>query len=304
MRKIVKRPLQSFNAQLTDTFNIMRISQRQKLVGSASIVGNVIINDYDLNELIIKNGQDELYILKGLYKLFLETFNKIYNIPTSWITDFKCGKYNNEPIRWSYENLQIGHQLMKDGTKIFFTNCLTQIDTICKLDVVIYMNGFFNEISELYFIKINGLSNFNTDYSNTKTIVKELQADMLELVKEENIFKSFKREYRILQITNKNYLRQTKLLDLFNGVIGLAYHTITQLKNLQLIKEQTFRKCQYLLLYEVQQTIKHSIGSFIIYNYAFNQLDLAPSKLSNKNIDVIITHLNDWINKQLLNGKY
>jgi len=300
----LKRPLKSLNTKLTDIFNCMRISQRQKLVGSASIVGNIIINDYDLNELIIKNGKSNLYILKGLYKLFLETFNKIYNNPTAWISDFKCGEYNNEPIRWSYENIQLGYKIMDDETKILFINCLTQVDTICKLDIVIYMNGYFNEISEIYFIKVNGVSNFNADYSNTKTIVKELHDDMLNLLNEKNIFKSLKREYRILQITNKNYLRQKKLLDLFNGVIGLAYYTITQLKILKLMMEQSFRKCPYLIIYEVQQNIKNSIGSFMLYNYAFNQLDLSPSKLSIKNIDVIITYLNNWINMKLYEYKF
>ena len=69
------RDLQGFNNAILDTFNIMRISTRQKLVGSASVVGNIITNDYDLNETVIGSKDT----LKKLHQIMILIVKKKYN---------------------------------------------------------------------------------------------------------------------------------------------------------------------------------------------------------------------------------
>ena len=86
----MNRPISSFNNEIQEAFAVMRISSKQKLVGSSAIIGNIITNDYDLNE-IVKDVGNEASILKQLYKLFKYKFKMVHDTPDMWIVDFKCG---------------------------------------------------------------------------------------------------------------------------------------------------------------------------------------------------------------------
>ena len=61
----------------------MRISKRQKLVGSAAITGNIITNDYDLNEIykLMKESLNHDLIITYRYK-------KKYNVGWSLLSHY------------------------------------------------------------------------------------------------------------------------------------------------------------------------------------------------------------------------
>ena len=136
------RLMNGFNNALLNTFDVMRISQRQKLVGSASVLGNIITNDYDLNEMFEDKAQNDMDILTKLYLMFLWKFKKMYESNDLWIIDFKCGEYNGDPIRWTKEDMELGYKDFRND-RIFITNCFTQSNTITKLDVVQLINNRF-----------------------------------------------------------------------------------------------------------------------------------------------------------------
>jgi len=283
------RDLNGFNNAIIDTFNIMRISTRQKLVGSASVLGNVITNDYDLNEMV--QGQS----IKKLHQMFIQKFDTIYNSPTHWIIDFKSGKYNNEPIRWNIKDLKRGYKSI-GGSRILFVDCLVQSDTKTKLDVVVLLNNRFVEVSELYYISVNGKANFSTDDFKIETVIKELSDDMNELIREKNYFKALKREYRILSILKRDTDRKDMLTDLFNGKYGYLYYAISQLKTLVIMKEQTFRKVSDEIFLLVQQNIKDDISRVLNYSYANKKLDVT---ISVGVIDGIISYLTEYLNYRI-----
>ena len=287
--------MSGFNQSVLDTFDIMRISRRQKLVGSASVIGNVVTNDYDLNEIFKENRANKMDSLTRLYFMFLWKFEKIYNSPTLWIVDFKCGSYNNEPIRWSMHDLGKGY-VTRGEKRISFVDCLTQKDTKTKLDVVLLLNNRFIEISELYYICVNGKSNFNNNDFKTGKIVNDLKDDMDELIKDHNYFKSFKREFRILSILDKNQKRQDELQDLFNGIWGYLYYAITQLKTLIVMKEQTFKPISANIFLQVQQQLKDDIGKIVNYKYAISWLN---TDITVKKIENIISYLTKYLNKKI-----
>ena len=290
---------QGFNNSIRNTFDIMRISKRQKLVGSASVVGNIITNDYDLNEIFEQNSNNDMNILSKLYFMFLWKFKKIHSSDNLWVVDLKCGKYNDEPIRWSMSDMERGYTTI-DNKRIFFTNCLTQTETKTKLDIVQLLNGRFIEISELYFIKVNGLSNFNPDEFRLGTIVNELRDDMDDLIMERNYFKALKREFRILSLLNKQPKRREMLTDLFNGQYGYLYYAISQLKTLVIMKEQEFRRVEDSTYLEVQQNIKDDIGRVLNYRYGNTHLNQDISiKSINKMIDYLTNYLNYRIEKYI-----
>lgn len=286
---------QGFNNSIRNTFDMMRISKRQKLVGSASVVGNIITNDYDLNEIFEENGKNDMDILTKLYLMFLWKFKKIHSSKNLWITDFKCGKYNDDPVRWTMEDMERGYKNI-DNKRIYFTNCLTQTETKTKLDIVQLLNGRFIEISELYFIKVNGLSNYNPDEFRMGTIINGLRDDIDELLMERNYFKALKREYRILDLLHKEPKRREMLTELFNGKYGYLYYAISQLKTLVLMKEQEFRNVPDQIYLEVQQTIKDDIGKVLNYRYGNTHLN---QDISIKTINKMIEYLTEYLNHRI-----
>ena len=288
----MNRDIRSMNNKLLNTFDVMRISKKQKVVGSAGVNGNIITNDYDLNEIFDKNATNDIDILSKLYFMFLWKFKTIYETPTLWITDFKCGEYKNEPIRWTMEDMEKGYKNFGDE-RIDFTKCLTQFGTKTKLDVVLLLNDRFVEISELYYIKVNGISNFDTDDFRLGTIINDLRDDMEELYIEKNYFKALKREYRILTLLDKEHRRRELLTDLFNGKFGYLYYAISQLKTLILMKEQTFRDVTPDIFLLVQQNIKDDIGKLVNYPYSITQLNRS---ISVKSINIIINYLTEYLN--------
>jgi hypothetical protein len=277
----------------------MRISRRQKLVGSASVIGNIITNDYDLNEIFTEKRTHPMDSLTKLYFMFLWKFEKIYNSPNKWIVDFKCGEYRKEPIRWSMQDLGKGY---KDfgSNRIQFVDCLIQYNTKTKLDVVLLLNNRFIEISELYYIKVNGQANFKTDEFNITSVVENLCKDMEELIDEGNYFKALKRQYRILSILKKDKKQQDILTDLFNGKYGYLYYAISQLKTLILMKEQQFRPVDETIFYSVQQNIKDDISRVLNYSYASSVLNNSVSiTVINNIIDYLTKYLNYRIKKYI-----
>ena len=292
---MTSRFMSSFNNSVLETFDIMRISSRQKLVGSASVIGNVITNDYDLNEMFEEKRVDKMDSLTKLYFMFLWKFEKIYNSPNLWMVDFKCGEYNNEPIRWNMEDLGKGYVIIS-GHRLQFIDCLTQKDTKTKLDVVLLLNNRFIEISELYYICVNGKSNFNKEDFTKGKIINELRDDMDVLIAEHNYFKALKREFRILSILDKNPKRQNELQDLFNGKYGYLYYTISQLKTLVTMKEQTFKCVDEEIFLNVQQQIKDDIGKIVNYKYGISHLN---TDITVDIIEKIIAYLTTYLNNKI-----
>ena len=276
------RPQDSFNQDLTDTFAIMRISKRQKLVGSASVTGNIITNDYDLNEMVDYSG-NEPKIKNKILNIFRQKFLKIHSSTDTWIIDFKCGKRYGEPIRWSTQDLVSGTNPM--GVK--FVDCILQ-QSRCKLDVVQLLNGRFVEISEIYYFNINGKTNYNEDEFKLPNIIHELETDRNELLRDGNVFKAMKREYRILTLLDRGSNRRNKLSNIFNGPLGWLYYCISNLSTLVEMKQQDFRSVPHEIFYSVQQTIKDDIARVMTYPKSNSVLNGSASV---KDLEKIIAHL-------------
>jgi len=289
------RLIKGFNNALLNTFDVMRISKRQKLVGSASVLGNIITNDYDLNEMFTENSQNDMDILTKLYLMFLWKFKKIFDSEDLWITDFKSGEYKGEPIRWTMEDMDVGYKNI-GSNRLFFTNCLTQINTVTKLDVVQLINNRFVEISEIYYIKVNGLSNYSISDFTLGHIGNTLYDDMEELIMTKNYFKALKRQYRLLVLFDRKLGTQSKLTDLFNGQYGQLYYAISQLRTLILMHEQKFRPVSDEIYFKVQQNIKDDLGKVLNYEYAILNLNHVTSI---KNINIIINYLNSYLNTKV-----
>lgn len=259
-----KRKINDFNNKISSIFNLLTITGKYKVIGSSSVKSILYNSDYDLDELIKSSKNPDNYF-KHLYKLFKEKFQIAKKDPSIFITDFKCGEYSGETIRWSYNDMMKGYILTPVGEKISFIDALKQKSTI-KLDIIALINGSFTEFSENYFIKIGNVSNFYPDEINKKNILESIKQSYNDYISEENYLKALKRAYAYKSITgDSKYKKQLiTLIEFFNSPVGILNKAVSDLNVLILLLEQKFRKVQLLDIKNNLQIIKQNLS------YAFN----------------------------------
>ena len=216
--------LSDLNNNLTKEFYKLNIGRKLKLIGSSNKKNILYNSDYDLESHFGTKDKDELLI--KIYHHFKNIFIDAKKDPNIFITDFKCGEVNGEPIRWTYKDILKGY---KDG--YHFIDCLKMKSTI-KIDEVYLLNGSFVEITDNYYFTIGDHQNYPTP--TRKEIIKSIKNDYLQLVKDGNYYKALKRLFSIKPTK--------KLTDYFNSQIGILNKARSDLDTLLLLGEQTFRK--------------------------------------------------------------
>jgi hypothetical protein len=301
----MERKIEDYNNSLTKVMNLMSITRKYKVVGSANLRTSEFIQDYDIDSMFKANGNEQK-ILDSLTAKFRRIFSDAHKNPALYITDFKCGYDSSYPedddrfkLRWNKEDMKKGYKILGNGEKKFFRDCL--MDKVrMKLDMIYLLNGEFIEMSEMYRLNINGRKNY--DDAN---IEKELKQEIEKYKKEGNYFKVLKRKFSLAKwkgIIKKDYI------DIFNGQPGLLNNLINQLKIIQNICLQTFRRPK---LHEIRgnlQTIKQELSSvYEIYLPNFSsKIDSICKKPLNKIYDSLTpiiekleTQLNKYVKKYI-----
>jgi hypothetical protein len=146
-----------------------------------------------------------------------------------------------------------GFKTLKDGTKKYFKDCILD-KTIMKIDYIILLNGQFVELSENYEFSIDGKSNITP-----KKDIKDELKNEIKKYKTENKFKAYKREFSLLKLEGKNPNKMKKLVELFNGELGLMNKIINELKLILLMLEQSFRPVKFYDICHNLQIIKQQL---------------------------------------------
>lgn len=296
MDKQTKDP-NSLNTNLQETFALMSISHKYRLVGSSNLLDTIHTTDFDLQDLVDNKSKDEDKVYSKIYDFFLHLFTEFKKDADTYITDFKAGLSADEPIRWDF------NALSKSKNK--FIKSLKQKSRI-KLDVVYHLNNEFVEVSMIYYIRVGKYQNYTEEEFSKEFIVKELKKDIILYKKEGNYLKVLKRKFSMFKQLDQKVSLQNKLLEFFNSPVGIMYKAVGDLKTILLLYEQDFRKVPQDEIYAFQQIIKSNLNMFNLPKI-FKMLD--KSKLTVKQIDGITTQLIKLINKEcvaefgfLLNG--
>ena len=207
------------------------------LIGSNKIRNILYANDYDLNSEIGVNDSET--VLTKIYKDFLNIFHKAHQSPDYYIIDFKCGTYNDEPIRWSYDDMKRG--LVQRGVHtITFEECLLMDDNTIKLDLCYLYNDIFTDINCLYnlFLVHNKAKLSEKKAEAEKKVAGTLRKEIKELEHEGEYFKALKR-YFSLGIIHGRF--DEDILDLLNSDYGRMYKVVNFLKLVIEMIEQDFK---------------------------------------------------------------
>jgi len=265
------------------------------LIGSQSLKGMLYANDYDLNTEM--NISDTVSVLNGIYHQFVHIFDTAHKNKDYYITDFKNGTHNGEPIRWSLGDIRKG-DITVQGHKFTFQECLLHDENIIKLDLVYIHNNLFTDINMLYNFKIKGTH----EHTDENDIIETLDKDIQSAQDDGNYFKALKRQFSksIIQGT-----MDSELLDLLNSDYGLVYQSITSLRLVHLMTEQQFKPISdhiiKLNLEHIKDKASH-ITSIDMNEYLdeLNHIITLDSKdhimLS---LDITINHMEHYFNKML-----
>ena len=239
-----KKDIEDFSIAVKNVFNLLTISRKYRVVGSASLKNIRFVADYDLNELF-KCEMSEEACLKKIKMMFQEKFKEAEKNTKLFITDFKCGEDSNgEALRWSKEDMKKGYKIMADGRKILFEECIL-MKTTFKIDLVAFIDGRYNEFSDNYYIKIGDKANFFPHDIEREHLLNNLQHDFSSyFYSKRNYYKALKRafSYWLMEDQEKNKAKLTKLMNYFNSSVGLLYKLKGELETIQLVMEQKFRK--------------------------------------------------------------
>ena len=257
-----KEPIDYPN-NLQKIFSLLSVSGKHNVVGSANLRGVLYNSDYDL-------GEDGVDITHNLRKLFLHKYETAKLLPNVYFTDFKAGEDSEgEPLRWDYKTLK------KNNNKGFTFEEALRSGGMVKLDCVAFINGRFEEITEVYELH----SDCGCDSGPPKKkLLEALKESQNEYIQEGNYWKALKREFSISSLQN-NKSKSKKLINFFNSVVGLLAKCVSELDTINLVLEQTFKKPN---LEEVRQNLQLVKWRLSYVSSIYSQRIDAICKLTNK----------------------
>lgn len=219
-----------------DIFAFLSIDGEQNLVGSRADKNIKYTADYDLKEKKTFKKTADVYF--HIFNLFRDKFKEALENPNIWITDFKCGMFRGQPIKWNKVEMKRGYKNI-DGYKILFTDCLQQ-NSIIKLDIIgIDKDHNITEYSDIYKIKVGDL-NLTQNEPNSEDEKNSFLTDFYGKVKYKKYFKALRRLYNYA-IVIKNKTLQNDLISIFNSSLGEDYKIMNDLNTLLMLLEQKFK---------------------------------------------------------------
>jgi hypothetical protein len=285
-----ERDINSNINKLKEVFNNISLTKKYKVIGSSKLKNIRYNSDFDLADFYNNKNPSIKKIVKyfqSIYKI-LDSKNSY-----SYITDFKCGlDSNHEPLHWTKKEILNNSKKLLDDTYITLDDALQQKSTI-KIDVVSYINNTFIEISENYYIKINGNSNFDEDELNETKIINSIKESEQEEIKDNNYNKALKRNFSWRYSNNKNDPKLKLLLDFFNSDVGILNKTRSDLDTLILL----FEKVKYIKIDQILNAVdiikfQNSYNTIKDYTNDFLKLERVKQK---KKLYIMIVKLRNRI---------
>ena len=280
---IVFRNKNDYTDELNKNFNLISITKNYKIIGSS--VNKLIEyhSDYDLNEYIESKKYEKIY---NRFKIIFKKAKLDKNV---FITDFKCGEINNEPIRWSYDDIIKGY---KDN--VSFIEALKN-PKVCKLDIIVLIDNKLTEITNNYF--------FIKDEEPIHVKMESLKNDYEKLINEGNYMKALKRLYSINKITNKANKLNKVILQILNSDLGLLSKCRSDLDIVLLYIDNKWRPYDVNVVLHNLQLIKYELSGVIMENNFSSKIDNIKNNdnliNSIKNIrDIIYNYINNEIFKE------
>jgi len=250
------------DSNIEKVFHFLELKGHHSFLIESHKIRNILYaNDYDLNADV--GVTDSVSVLHNIYKEFLSMFKKAFASPDYYILDFKCGIYEGEPIRWSYQDMMRGSVKCGANT-ITFEECLLMDDNTIKLDLCYIHNEVFTDINCLYnlFIVKNKQELTKAKALEEKKTSQSLRDDIKELERNKEYFKALKRYFSLGVIEGKI---DEDVLDLLNSDYGIMYKFVSFLKLVIEMIEQEFKPVAIEVLRDNLEHIKQFASHIVSF---------------------------------------
>lgn len=216
-----------------DIFKLLTITGRYKIIGSSTVPHLLYTSDFDLQEFFSKAS------VKDYPDKILQLFREKYKIalanPDIFITDFKCGEYEGDPIRWDKKSIVDGYKMF-GKKKITFQQCILQKSTI-KMDIIAFIDDDATEYSENYYFQLNGFTSYCQ--LSKEEVLYSIKEDILDFYQDGLPFKSLKRVFAYIRLSDGREDKQ--LVKFFNSQTGLISSIKNELEIIKTVLETDFR---------------------------------------------------------------
>jgi hypothetical protein len=238
---------EDFQEKIVDVFKYLALDENYRLVGSSSAKSILFGTDYDMLDNVKDTGNIKtiLHLIKKEFQKKFEIADKSANM---YIMDFKCGvddRFNEETdrekyiLRWNKHEVKKGYKILPEQKIRLMEDCFLQ-KAVLKLDLVVFIEGRFEEFSEFYFLNIDGYTNF--DPFSKADLQKSLLKDYQKYAEKGSILKSLKRVFSYYKLEPKKYLKKiVKINNFLNTEVGLMYQANSQLGVICEILQQDFK---------------------------------------------------------------
>jgi len=235
---LTEKTSKDYNQGEKKVFALLSLHGTQRVVGTGALKDIDYASDLDLMEYVEFGKSLEVY--ECVLDVFREKYRNAYASKTTWITDFKCGVLSGgQPIRWTRQTINAGHQFIEDR-KVLFVDCLQQ-QSIIKMDVISLIDGLFNEFSEMYFINFGDFKTYNPETTKKENIETNLFLDVQSYAEKGNYYKALKRLFAYLRISENDPVLVKSLVKFFNSKVGELASYKGDLELIDIMMEQTFR---------------------------------------------------------------
>ena len=293
------RKLSQINNETSDIINLFAVRGKKRLIGSASLRAIHYASDYDVETLlngtspksITKMFQEAYREIggKGGGEVWVTDFKCGYDerlVYNGEYDDKSLKKYLKNPLitpkqrkailnatgedriekvrdlyilRWKHADVLNGEKKLCDGTTKTLEDAMMDKTTM-KIDLIVQVGNQYCEISENYYIKYGGKTNY-TSMPTKKELESDLEED-IQYYSHIDSFKSLKRLFSLLQVegAKNNQVKLDKLIAFFNGQVGYLNKIKNELGILEVLLEQS-RKPKWEDVEANLQFIKEQISS-------------------------------------------
>jgi hypothetical protein len=329
------RKLSQINNETTEIINLFAVRGKKRLIGSASLRAIQYASDYDVESLL--NGTSPKSITKMFQEAYRKIGDDVwvtdfkcgYDERLVYDGDYddnSLKKYLKNPLitaksrkeimkatgedrikkvrdlyilRWKHSDVIKGEIKMIDGTTKTLEDAMMDKTTM-KLDLIVQVGNQYAEVSENYYIKYNGETNY-TRVPSKKELESDLEED-IQYYSHIDSFKSLKRLFSLLQIegVKKNKVKLDKLVAFFNGQVGYLNKIKNELGILEVLLEQP-RKPRWEDVEANLQFIKEQISSVYkvpLTEKVFTDIDNISSSTALRDVRTLKDYFQQKINTE------
>lgn len=339
VKKIFReKTIQMVNSNTAKIINEFAIKGKYRLIGSNSLRAIHYASDYDVEtqlkamspEMVAKRFRQQFYDAKHSDNVWIIDFKCGLDERLVYRGDYSSKsiqEYVSNPLiksdyrekilnasgeeqedlvrdlfilRWKYDDIMRGTIKLYDGTYKRLVDCILD-KTICKIDLIGKVGNMFVEISENYYITINGKRNYNK--KPTRAEIESEFEEEIHYYSSRDKFKALKRLFSLLQIEGEKGVRMENLVNFFNSEIGMLNKIKNELKILEVLLEQDFRPVEFKDIYNNLQVIKEQIANVYkvpLSDKLFEKID----DLTSRNVLEGVKWLIDYFQKKInINSK-